>query len=201
MWVIVTLASLVVLVILILCVPLDMAFHADMYGKPKFRLRLSWFFGLMGKEITRGKKPKEKNKVVKDKRRPRDRKTRGWYILQILRTKGLLRQARDLLRDILSGFKIRELTADYRVGLDNPADTGLLFAIIGPATFLLNSSLPHQIRVHPSFADESVFEGYSYGVVRLQPIHLVMAFLRFAFSLAAIRVVKRLVLTKWKRKE
>ena len=200
MWVIIALVSLAVILILILCVPLDIALHTDVHGRPNFRLRLSWLFGLVSKEITRGKKPEEKNKEVKDKRKPRERKKGSRVIFEILRTRGLLRQIKSLLRDVFSHLKIRTLRADFRVGLDNPADTGLLFALIGPATFLLNSSFPYQIRVQPSFKDEAVFEGYSNGVVRLRPIQLVTPFLKFTFSLATIRVMKKLVLTKWKRK-
>jgi len=200
LWVIVTLASLAAIIILVLCVPLEMTLHADVCGKPKFRLKLSWLFGLVSKEVTRGKEPKEKKKLVKEKRKPREGKRRLRDILEILRTRGLLSQLKRLLRDVLSRLKIRDLIADFRVGLGNPADTGLIFAIIGPATFLWNSSFPHQIRVQPSFEDKAVFEGYSHGVVRLRPIQLVIPFLRFAFSIATIRAAKRLVLTKWKRK-
>ena len=200
MWVVISLASLAVILIFVLCVPLDMTLHADVYGKPKLRLKLSWLFGLVSKEVTRGKEPKEKKKLVKEKRKPREGKRRLRNILEILRTRGLLSQLKRLLRDVLSRLKTRDLIADFRVGLGDPADTGLLFALIGPATFWLNSSLSHQIRVQPSFEGEGVFEGYSHGVVRLRPIQLVIPFLRFAFSLATIRVAKRLVLTKWKRK-
>ena len=200
MWVVISLASLAVILIFVLCVPLDMTLHADVYGKPKLRLKLSWLFGLVSKEVTRGKEPKEKKKLVKEKRKPREGKRRLKDILEILRTRGLLSQLKRLLRDVLSRLKIRDLIADFRVGLGDPADTGLLFALIGPATFWLNSSLSHQIRVQPSFEGEGVFEGYSHGVVRLRPIQLVIPFLRFAFSIATIRVAKRLVLTKWKRK-
>lgn len=200
MWVVISLASLAVILIFVLCVPLDMTLHADVYGKPKLRLKLSWLFGLVSKEVTRGKEPKDKKKLVKEKRKPREGKRRLRDILEILRTRGLLSQLKRLLRDVLSRLKTRDLIADFRVGLGDPADTGLLFALIGPATFWLNSSLSHQIRVQPSFEGEGVFEGYSHGVVRLRPIQLVIPFLRFAFSLATIRVAKRLVLTKWKRK-
>ena len=202
MWVIISLASLAVILIFVLCVPLDMALYADVHERPKFRLKLSWLFGLVSKEVTKEKeKPKEKRRVVEDKRKPRKRRKGMSAIFNILRTRGLLRQLIGLLRDILSRLKVRELGADFRIGLDNPADTGLLFALIGPTTLFRSSSFPHEIRVQPSFEDEVVFEGYSYGVVRLQPIQLVIPFLRFAFSLATIRAVKKLVLTKWKRKK
>ena len=47
MWVIATLASLAGLVIFLLCVPLDMRLHMDVYGKPKFSFKLTWLFGLI----------------------------------------------------------------------------------------------------------------------------------------------------------
>lgn len=202
MWVIVTLASLAVILILVLSVPFDTVLHVDMYGRPKFRLRLSWLFGLITKEVEkREKKPTEKKKVVKEKQKLAESKRRIGDIFAILRTRGLLRQFIVLITDILRRFKIRDFIVDFRVGLGNPADTGLLFALIGPATFLLSSSFPHQIRVEPSFEDETAFEGHLSGTVRLRPIQLVSPLIKFTFSLATIRVVKKLVLTKLKRKK
>lgn len=202
MWVIVTLASLAVILILVLSVPFNTVLHVDVHGRPRFRLKLSWLFGLITKEVEKGgKKPTEKKKVVKEKQKLAESKRRIGDIFEILRTRGLLRQLIVLIRDVLKRFKIRDFIVDFRVGLGNPADTGLLFALIGPATFLLSSSFPHRIRVEPSFEDETAFEGHLSGTVRLRPIQLVSPLIKFTFSLATIRVVKKLVLTKLKRKK
>ena len=200
MWVAVTLSSLAVLVILVLCIPVDVGLYVDVYGRPKFRMRLGWLFGLVRKEIGK-KKPEEEERVVEAAPKRRRKKIRARTIFEILRTKGLLRQVKRLLRDVLRRLQIRDLVADFTVGLGDPADTGLLFAIIGPAAFFLNSSFSHQIRVQPSFEDEAVCEGYLRGTVRVVPIQLVAPGLRFAFSLPTIRAVKRLVVTKWIRKK
>jgi len=201
LWVIVTLASLAVILVLVLSVPFDMAFQVSVPGRPRFRIKLLWLFGLVSKEITGEKKPEEKKEVVQKRQKPGAGRRRFRDILAILRTRGLLRQLRVLIGDIFSRLKIRDLAADFRVGLGDPAETGLLFALIGPTTFCLSSSFPLQIRVQPSFADEATFEGYSCGAVRLCPIQLVIPFLRFVFSLATVRMVKKLVLNKWKRKK
>ena len=202
MWVIAALASLAVLVILVLCVPLEMVVRLDADGRPRFRMRLVWLFGLVSKEITKArKKPEEERRVTEGKRKPRKRKIKARTILEILRTRGLLKQLKRLLKDILRRLKIRDLAADITVGLSDPADTGLLFALIGPATFFLGSSRIHDIRVQPSFEDEAVFKGYLSGAVRLLPIQLVIPFLRFVFSLVTIRVVRTLVVSKWRRKK
>lgn len=199
MWVIVVVASLAILVFLILCVPLDMALHADIYGKPKFRLRFSWLFGLVSKEITGKKeKPEKEKRVVKVKRKHRWRDAR--VIFTILRTKGLLRQLKDLIiKGVFSHLKTRDFVADFRIGLGDPADTGLLFAFIGPATVFFGSSHRHQIKIEPSFGDDAILEGYSHGTVRLHPIQLVPPLLKFIFSLTTIRVARTLILSQWRR--
>ena len=200
MWVIAVLVSLAVLLIFILCVPLDMVLHADVYSKPKVRLRFSWLFGLVSKEITGKKeKPVEKRRAAKGKKKRRWADT--GVIFKILRTKGVLRRLKELLKDVFPCFKFRDLIADFKIGLGDPADTGLLFAFLGPATVFLDSSHLNQIRVEPSFGDDAVLQGYSQGTVRLHPIRLVPPFLKFAFSLTTIRIAKILISSKWKRKK
>ena len=200
MWVIAIVASLVAILFLVLCMPLDMTLHADVYGKPKFRLRFSWLFGLVSKEITgEKKKPPDKRRAAKGKKKHGRRDTR--IIFRILRTKGVLRRLKELLKGVFSCLKFRELVADFKIGLGDPADTALLFAIIGPATAFLGSSQLHQIRLQPSFGDDAVLEGYSRVTVRLRPIRLVSPFPKFVFSLTALRIIKVLILSKWKRKK
>ena len=196
MWLIVALASLVALFLLVLSVPLYLAFRLDVYGKPKFSLRLVWLFGLVCKEI--GRKKKAKPKKAKPKK-AKEKKGGARKALKILRTKGLLRQLKTLVTDVLSRLKIRHLRADFRVGLDNPADTGLLFAVIGPA-LLFRGPPTYHLRVQPSFEGEAVLEGYAQGAVRLLPVRLVVPLFRFVFSLAFLRAIRTAVLTKWKRK-
>ena len=179
-----------------------MVFQVEAYGKPKFRTRLAWLFGLVGKELKKGReKPEEKERVPEGKPKRRKRGIRARTVFEILRTKGLLGQFKRLLRDIFGCLRFKDLRVDLRVGLDDPADTGLLFAVIGPATFFLSSSFPHRIRVQPSFEDEMVFEGSLSGVLRLWPIQLVLPVLKFVFSLATIRLLKTLVVSRWKGKK
>lgn len=172
--------------------PVDAALNIDTSVRPKFRLRLVWLFGLVSKEVKREKKKPEKK---------RKRRIGFRTISRILRIKGLLRQVKDLVRDVIGQLKIRELAVNLKLGLDNPADTGFLFASIGSITPFLSLPSQYQLRVQPSFYDEAVFEGYLHGVLRLWPIKLVRPFVRFVFSLATLRVVKVLVLSKWKRKK
>jgi len=186
--IVVTLTSLAVLITTMLLIPVDMALHMDVHGKPRARTRFVWLFGLVTKEVTTGK-TKTKKGI-----------NRAKTIFNILRTKGLLRQLKSLLRDVISHLKVRDLGTNLRVGLGDPADTGFLFALIGPATVFLNSSVPYPLRVQPSFDDKVSLEGSLDGTVRLRPIKLVIPTIRFACSPAAIKAVTRVALTGWKRR-
>ena len=199
MWVIATLAGLTGLAILILWIPLDMVFQVDVHGRPKLRLRLVWLFGLVSKELGREKKKAGEEKVPKEKPKKKKRRAQFGTILKILKVRGLLGQFKDLLKGIIGSFRISQLEADFKIGLDNPADTGLLLAVIGPATFWLGRYFPGQVRVRPSFT-EATLGGYASGHLSLRPIKLIPPLLRFVFSLTTIRVLKVLALTKWKKK-
>jgi len=202
LWAIVALASLAVLVVFFLCIPLDMVLRLDTDKRPRLRTRLVWFFGLVSKEIGRAKKKsKEKERGTEEKLKPRKRRVNTRTIFRILRTRGLLGQVKSLLKGILSHLRIRDLMADITVGLGDPADTGLLFAIIGPTIFFLGSSHFHEVRVQPSFEDEIVFKGYVSGALTLLPVQMVIPLLRFALSLPTMRIVKTLVVSKWSRRK
>ena len=201
MWIIATLAGLAALIIFALSIPLDLRLHIDTYGRPRFRMRLSWLFGLVNKEITKKeKKPEDKKKAAKLEQKPKEKRPGARIILEILRVKGLLRQIKILLKDILRLPRIRAIEADLKVGLGDPADTGLLFAFIGPAASFLGSSFRNVIKVQPSFTDDAILEGSLYGALRLRPFQVINPLLRFVFSLPTLRVAKILVVAKWKRK-
>jgi hypothetical protein len=194
LWVGVVLASLALLIVLVLIVPLDGVWCVDIYGRPRFSVRLAWLFGLLSKQV---KKKQKEPAEPEGKPRP-TRKIPVMNVFRILRTKGLLKQLVTFLKDILSCLRFKKLEADLTVGFDNPADTGLLFAFIGPALLFLKPPPPHQIRIQPSF--DPVCQGHLSGTVRLQPIQLVPPLLKFTFSLPTIRAIKTLVLTRWKRR-
>ncbi|MFC2032121.1 DUF2953 domain-containing protein [Chloroflexota bacterium] len=199
LWIVATLAGVVVAIIIALSMPLYLKLHMDAAGRPRFRMSLTWLFGLLRKDITRKeKRPEGKEKVLQEKRKSGGKRPRARVILEILRARGLLRQIKILVKDILRLPRIKDLEADLTVGLGDPADTGLLFALIGPATSFLSPSLRNEINVQPSFANDAILEGSLYGTLRLRPIRTITPLLRFIFSLPALRAAKILVVTKWK---
>jgi hypothetical protein len=201
LWIIVGLASLAVLITLFLCIPLDLIFRANIQERPRFSVRLIWLFGLVTSElIETGKKPEEK-RVVEQEGMPGNWLCRLRAIIEILRTKGLFKRLCSFIRRVFRQIKVRELAANLKVGLHNPADTGLIFAFIAPFSLLINYFLPNSIKIEPSFTGEYFITGHLYGAVRLLPIQLAASMIGLAFSLPTLRATKRLVLYKWKREK
>ena len=181
-------AGIILLLILMLSIPVEIVFDLEIAGEAKSRVRVGWLFGLVWKEIRRGrKKPKRKKK--------RSLKP----FLSLLRTRGLSGKLLKLVRQILSRIKVRQLDADLRVGLDDPVDTGLLCAIMWPALASLSSSGPLRVRIEPSFA-EPALEASVHGRTRLFPIEMVGPLLGFVLSLAGLRAARLMVVSRWRQR-
>lgn len=199
MWIIIALLSVITVLILILCVPLELVFNACVPGKPRVRFKLLWLFGLVGREMVGREKPEEKAAPEKPKLKKKKRRFKDIFV--ILRTKGLRKQLQIFVRDLLRCLKIRDLNADIRVGLGSPDDTGQLFAFVGPPVFWLSSTLPFSVNVQPAFEDEATFEGHARGKVKLRPIQLLFPIVKFLFSIATLRLLKNFIASRWKRKK
>lgn len=168
MWVLATLMGLAMLVIL-LSVPVDLAVRVITPEKTRVRLGLRWLFGLVDWEIKTTKRSRE---VKAAEAKPKGRRTdRAKILLALLGTRGLRLQLLKLVRNILPRLKIRGLKIDLRLGLDDPASTGLLFAIIGPPLAIWH---PSSVKLTPSF-EGAAFTGELSGRLRVIPGQLVIA--------------------------
>ena len=157
-------AGIVLLILLVLSIPVDMAFDVGGPGATRSRMRLGWLFGLFGKEFGGGrKKPKEPAPKRKKKRRS------AKPFLSLLMTKGVARGLLKLSRRILSGVKVRHLDARLRIGLDDPADTGLLYSALWPVIIPLTYSSSAKVRIELSF-EEPALDLTARGRIRVFPI-------------------------------
>ena len=85
------------------------------------------------------------------------------------------------------------------VGLDDPADTGILMAVLMPACIILTTLSGKSFMVRPSFGG-AVLDGNGEAIVRLFPIWSCLAAPRFIFSMPAFTALKMVIVTKCKRK-
>ena len=201
MWFVIVLISLIILITLILCIPLELVLHANTEGQPKFSLKLIWFFGLLKRDLTRWRRTRGGKAVSKSEQKPGiDWLQRIRSAFEIIQTRGLLRQLKLLLQRTYKSIHIRELAANLKVDLENPADTGLLFAFMAPANLALNYFVPYSIKIQPAFAGDALVSGYFNCGLRVFPIQVAGAMLGLVFSMPVLRITKRMVLSRWKRR-
>ena len=186
--------GLVGLIILLLCIPLDLVlqFHAN--EKAPFRAKFVLLFRLIHLEI-------KGNSVKIGRSEKGGKKIETKRILRILQTEGLLRQLKNVFPDVLRCFTFKDLDVDLRLGLEDPADTGLLFAWIGTASSSFHPFINRPITIQPYFSEGPVIEGRSFVSIRCRPIQLLPPLARFVFSVPALRALKGLLVNRWRRKK
>ena len=111
--------------------------------------------------------------------------------MAVLRARGFSGRLLLLARRLLQSVQVRDVDVEFQVGTGDPAETGLLFAVIGPSVALARSGFSPNIRIEPNFVEET-FEGHARGAARVYPIKLIPSLIAFALSPATFRGVKAL---------
>ena len=210
-------AGIVLFILLVLSIPVDMAFDIGGSGAARSRMRVGWLFGLLGKEFGgKGKNrieqvskdPAERHlahvavapvkldgieepKVRASKRKKKNRSAKPF--LSLLMTRGVVRGLLKLSRRILSGIRVRHLDARVRIGLDDPAATGILYSALWPVLVPLTNSSSAKVRMELSF-EEPALDLIARGRIWVFPIQMVWSVLLFVLSPTGLRAMKLMVI-------
>lgn len=192
--------GVVLLAVLLLSVPVDVAFAVGAPGDRTARVRVGWLFGLIAKDISsRRKRPAPARDGVRPVWRwPKGRRRDAALFVAFLKTKGVSGALVTAARRMRRGFRIRRLDAEVRLGFEDPADTGIACAAAWVVLAPFQLLAPVHIRLEPDF-DGSTFEARLEGDVRVFPLLVAVGGLRFALSPAGLRAI-RLLVTRWRRK-
>ena len=182
-----------------LCVPLDISLSFNTKRSEKLSLRVTWLFGFLRvRQFEFGKKP-AKPQGKKEKKTEGVQKRDLRLVLQILRVKGMGSAIARLAHRIFLRLEILDLRGELIIGLDDPADTGILMAILVPACIILTTLSGKFFMVRPSFGG-MLLDGNGEAIVRLFPIWPCLSVARFTFSMPALTALKIVIETKCKRK-
>jgi hypothetical protein len=164
----------------LLAVPVDLRFAVGPTARP--RLELAWAFGLW-----RGELQGRRGSV---RRRSRGRWSEAAAWARAWR-EGLGERLPRLLRSLRRGVRVRELRLRARVGLGDPADTGLLVGWAAPLLAMARAAPRLDLHLEPDFARE-ILEGEARGELRAFPLLVLPPLLRFALSSSTVRGVRAL---------
>ena len=161
--------GIVLFFILVLLIPIEMAFDTS---RPGAKARVGWAFGLLWKDL--GGKKKKPKKPKKKKRRPAGAKA----FLDFLATRGNVSGLLKLARRMIGGIRVKQLDAHLRMGLDDPADTGMLYSVILPILIPLNYIGSGNVRMDLCF-EEAILDFTGQGHVRVVPAQMIWSVLLF----------------------
>ncbi|RLC93790.1 MAG: hypothetical protein DRI40_08315 [Chloroflexi bacterium] len=185
MWVtVLVLAGVVAVTAILLVVPVDVDFSVERETDFRSRARVKWMFGLIGKEIG-GRRNEKKGKQKEHRLNLRS-------LLAAMTTGGFPHKLLAFAKDAARALKIRELEANLRVGLGDPAETGMLFSAIAPTMFFIRSWPSVDVNVEPDF-EQKRFQGYCKGAIRTIPLSFARAFIPFVFSKTTIRAFRAML--------
>jgi len=110
------------------------------------------------------------------------RSSRGWSngFTAFMQT-ALLRRMLRFISDLWRSVRKEDVQLNVRLGLGDPADTGQLWAVVGPIAGILADVEGAAIAIVPDFVDATV-ELDSRGSIRLTPLHILSLAAALLFS-------------------
>ncbi len=93
--------------------------------------------------------------------------------------------------DLWRAIRKQDVNLRIRLGLGDPADTGRLWAVVGPVAGLLANVEEASVEIEPDFMD-AVFELESSGEIRLIPLQILYLVVALLLSPPVWLGVKRM---------
>ena len=185
------------LLIGLLAVPIDLAFNIDRTNQTQGEVKVRWLFGLLrysvnipDNEKPRKLKKKNRTKTQTKTKNPASPKS-SLNVLALLKQPAFRQRLIKFLKDLLRASHYRDLFLRLRIGLDDPADTGQLWALMGPIAVMASSMRSASVHIEPEFMDP-VFEVQSHGKFRFIPLEFIVLAIGFALSPPSLRAWRSL---------
>jgi hypothetical protein len=188
----IAIAVLLGLPLLLLGLPVRVAFRLERTQAFSARIAVHALFGVVrlrvripeGRQAPRPEKP-EKTHQGSEPTRPRP------PVLGLLWQAAFRQRLYRLVADVARAAHLHRLRLRMRLGLGDPADTGQLWAIVGPLNALAQNLPDADVRIEPEFLDP-VCEFRMRGRLLLVPLQFVLLGLGFALSPVTIRAWRNL---------
>jgi len=170
--------------IALLAIPVTLTFQVSWPNAYQQDAVLAWALGLVRVRI-----PASEPKALSTEGDASKRKTDGsrhssgrkTNVLAAIQLKPFRRRIVRFISDVWHAVHKEDVSLHVRVGLGDPADTGQLWAIIGPIAGLLANVQGAAIAIEPEFSD-STFELNSAGSIRIIPLQLILVSIALLLS-------------------
>jgi hypothetical protein len=188
MWV---MAALAAALLLLLAVPVQVSFRAHGGATSGAQVTIGWLFGLLrfAFELPArgGRSGAARARKVSRRRTPG--RARG-NVLAVLRQASLRQHFLRFAGRLLRAAHWHDLDLRMRLGLGDPADTGRLWALVGPLGAWAHGLRNARVRIEPEFMD-AVLDVEAHGRMVLVPLQWLGLVIAFALSPRSIQAWRR----------
>jgi hypothetical protein len=172
------------LIVILLAMPVTVMYQFSWQETPTADVRLNWAFGLVRADVSPNRTgPKRSNQKAAGKKDPGRRKStrRKARIVNGIRQPMFRRRILRFVSDVWHAIEKKNVKLRVRLGLGDPADTGQLWAALGPLSGMLANSRDIRVAIEPDFLDATLdVEGS--GTIRVVPMQLVIIVLGLLVS-------------------
>jgi len=188
----VIIAIILGLPVLLLALPIDVAFRVEGIETFNGQIAICWMFGLVRfrVRIPGVSKSPRAPKATKVRVKP-DKRSGRLNVLALLRQAAFRQRVYRLVADLAGAAHLRQLRLRMRLGLGDPADTGRLWALVGPLNVVAQNLRNADVQIEAEYLDP-VFEFQARGRLLLVPLQFLILAIGFALSPASIRAWRTL---------
>ena len=196
----VVLSGLLVLLVLLLAIPIDLAFQLegiDLEATDAFKgqVTIGWLFGLVQfrKRVPNVARKTRSQSGQQGDNRPTKTGISVTHrnVVAVLRQAAFRKRVYHFVKDLLRATHFHQLRLYLRLGLEDPADTGMLWAFIGPLSVATQDLLNADVHIEPEFMD-SALELHADVQMRLVLLQYLALAIAFALSPASVRAWRTL---------
>ena len=179
-----------VLIVALLAIPFEIIFKIHRQQATQSDIAIVWLFGVIRIPLSNDTEGQQ----AKKPRKPKKKKNGKAKSTNFSAVKNLFLNARfrdrliKFVKDVFKTIHIASFYLRVRLGLDDPADTGRLWAYLGPLAMYLSNLSNATIYLEPDFQTETLdFDGS--GRIRFVPLQVIFTMLAFVFSPVTIHAL------------
>lgn len=168
-------------VVALLAIPLVLEFRIEWPDGTNNEMVLVWALGLVRARIrTKGSEPTSIGKPTSTDSRKRGR-GKSMNVMAAVRHQPFRKRLYRFFSDLWRSVSKENIRIRTRIGLSDPADTGKLWAIVGPISGMVAGVRGVSFIIAPDFADET-FVVDSRGRLQLVPLRIIIVVTGLLFS-------------------
>ena len=186
--------AFLLLLIALLAIPLTLTFQVSWQQVFQSDIELQWAFGLVHARFRsfQPKAPSPQGEQLEQsigRLKPTSGKRLKFFA--VVRHTKFRRRIIRFISDLLRMVHKKNVSLRVRLGLGDPADTGQLWAIVGPMAGILANVQEASIDIEPEFLD-ATFELDSSGSVRIIPLQMIYLSVALMLSPPVWQGIKRM---------